>query len=110
MILMKFLNNSHFNKNMSPLELEVYHHMKNIIGIEPRFFEYALMVDADTEVLPDSLNRMVAVMIRDSRVRKKGECGDTCVRNRWRYLILISSSTPFCHTGYRSLRRNAYLQ
>jgi chitin synthase len=70
MILMKFLNNSHFNNPMSPLELEVYHHMKNIIGIEPRFFEYALMVDADTEVLPDSLNRMIAVMIRDSRVKK----------------------------------------
>lgn len=79
MILMKFLNNSHFNNPMSPLELEVYHHMKNIIGIEPRFFEYALMVDADTEVLPDSLNRMIAVMIRDSRVI--GLCGETLISN-----------------------------
>jgi len=33
------------------------------------------MVDADTEVLTDSLNRMVSVMINDSKIM--GLCGET---------------------------------
>jgi chitin synthase len=42
--------------------------MKNIVGVHPLFFEYILMVDADTEVHPDALNRMVSCMVTDSRV------------------------------------------
>lgn len=33
---------------MSPLELEIYHQMRNIIGIDPTFYEYIFQVDADT--------------------------------------------------------------
>jgi chitin synthase len=45
---------------MSPLELELYHQIKNVIGVNPTFYEYVLMVDADTTVEPMSLNRLVS--------------------------------------------------
>ncbi|KAJ3127640.1 hypothetical protein HK100_009642 [Physocladia obscura] len=79
MVLMRFLNRVHFNGEMNPLELEMYHHMKNIIGVNPSFYEYILMVDADTVVYPESLNRMVSAMIDDSRIM--GICGETLISN-----------------------------
>ncbi|KAJ3357857.1 hypothetical protein HDU83_002985 [Entophlyctis luteolus] len=79
MVLMRFLHRVHFNKEMNPLELELYHHMKNIIGVNPSFYEYILMVDADTIVYTDSLNRMISVMIDDSRIM--GICGETLISN-----------------------------
>ncbi|CAG8584609.1 9735_t:CDS:2 [Ambispora leptoticha] len=79
MILMKFLNKVHFNSEMTPLELEMYHQIKNVIGVNPSFYEYVLMVDADTEVLPDSLNRLVSAFMHDTRVM--GLCGETQLAN-----------------------------
>ena len=64
---------------MSPLELELYHQMKNVIGVDPSFYEYIFMVDADTEVFPDSLNRLVSHMTRDSKIA--GICGETQIMN-----------------------------
>jgi cellulose synthase/poly-beta-1,6-N-acetylglucosamine synthase-like glycosyltransferase len=43
--------------------------MKNNIGIHPFLYEYMLMIDADTEVYPDSLKRLVSSMVHDSRVK-----------------------------------------
>ncbi|KAF9920606.1 hypothetical protein FBU30_009545 [Linnemannia zychae] len=79
LILMNFLNSIHTGKKMCPLELEMYHHMKNIIGVHPNLYEYILQVDADTEVMPDSLNRLIACMVADSKVI--GLCGETQVAN-----------------------------
>ncbi|KAJ3039984.1 hypothetical protein HDV00_011539 [Rhizophlyctis rosea] len=79
MVLMRFLNRVHFNSGMNPLELELYHHMKNIIGVNPSFYEYILMVDADTEVHSYSLNRMISAMIHDSKIM--GLCGETLLSN-----------------------------
>ncbi|KAI9088726.1 chitin synthase [Phlyctochytrium arcticum] len=79
LILMRFLSRVHFNQAMNPLELELYHQMKNVIGVDPSFYEYAFMVDADTEVFPDSLNRLVSNMARDSKVA--GICGETQISN-----------------------------
>ncbi|ORZ30039.1 chitin synthase-domain-containing protein [Catenaria anguillulae PL171] len=62
MILMRFLNKVMFDSAMSPMELELYHQIKNVIGVNPSFYEYVLMVDADTVVMPDSLSRLVSVM------------------------------------------------
>ncbi|KAJ3095964.1 hypothetical protein HK100_005678 [Physocladia obscura] len=45
LILMKFLNCGHFGMPISPLELEMYHQIKNIIGVDPFLYEYCLMVD-----------------------------------------------------------------
>lgn len=45
---------------MNPLELEMYHQIKNVIGVNPSFYEYIFMVDADTTVKEYSLNRLVS--------------------------------------------------
>ncbi|ORX54930.1 hypothetical protein DM01DRAFT_1304499 [Hesseltinella vesiculosa] len=79
MILMRFLNKVHFSSAMTPMELEIYHQIKNVIGVNPSFYEFVLMVDADTEVLPDSLNRMVSCFVHDSKI--VGLCGETKLAN-----------------------------
>ena len=48
---------------MNPLELEIYHQIKNVIGVNPTFYEYLFMVDADTVVDPLSLNRLVSAYV-----------------------------------------------
>ena len=46
-MLLHYLNRVHFDAPMSPLELEIYHQMHNVIGIYPTFYEYIFAVDAD---------------------------------------------------------------
>ncbi|KAJ3019033.1 hypothetical protein HKX48_002468 [Thoreauomyces humboldtii] len=79
MVLMKFLNKVHYQAPMTPLDLEMYHHIKNIIGVHPYLYEYILMVDADTEVVKDSLNRLIACCIHDGKIM--GICGETKIAN-----------------------------
>ncbi|KAI9298387.1 hypothetical protein K502DRAFT_362414 [Neoconidiobolus thromboides FSU 785] len=78
-VLMNFLNRVHFDSPMAPLELEIYHQMKNVIGVDPKLYEFILMVDADTEVMEDSMTRLISVMIRDSAIM--GLCGETKLSN-----------------------------
>ncbi|EGO00358.1 glycosyltransferase family 2 protein [Serpula lacrymans var. lacrymans S7.3] len=78
-LLMQYLNRVHFNAAMSPLELEIYHQMRNVIGIDPAFYEYIFTVDADTCVTPESLNRLVAAAADDSNII--GVCGETKLQN-----------------------------
>ncbi|KAH0828064.1 glycosyltransferase family 2 protein [Lanmaoa asiatica] len=78
-LLMQYLNRVHFNAPMAPLELEIYHQMRNVIGIDPTFYEYIFTVDADTIVTPQSLNRLVAASIDDSNII--GICGETKLQN-----------------------------
>ncbi|KAJ1646700.1 hypothetical protein LPJ64_001872 [Coemansia asiatica] len=78
-ILMRFFNKVHFNLPMTPLELEIYHQIKNVIGVNPAFYEFIMMVDADTYVFPDSLNRMVSCMLHDAKLM--GICGETQLAN-----------------------------
>jgi len=47
-LLLHYLNRVHFDLPMSPLELEIYHQMRNVIGIDPAFYEYIFTIDADT--------------------------------------------------------------
>ncbi len=47
-LVMHYLNRVHFDSPMSPLELEIYHQIRNVIGIDPAFYEYIFTVDADT--------------------------------------------------------------
>ena len=47
-LVMQYLNRVHFDAPMCPLELEIYHQMRNVIGIDPAFYEYIFTVDADT--------------------------------------------------------------
>ncbi|KAF8642787.1 hypothetical protein AX16_009420 [Volvariella volvacea WC 439] len=78
-LLLHYLNRVHFDAPMSPLELEIYHQMRNVIGIDPAFYEYIFTVDADTTVTPDSLNRLVASCADDSSII--GICGETKLDN-----------------------------
>jgi chitin synthase len=50
----------HFSSPMNPLELEMYHQIKHIIGVNPSFYEYLFMVDAYTAVDPLSVNRLIS--------------------------------------------------
>jgi chitin synthase len=81
-ILLNFLNRCYYQSPMTPLELEIYHQIANVIGINPRMYEYMLTVDADTEVTEDSLNRLVACCANDSKV--VGVCGETSLQNEER--------------------------
>ncbi|KAJ2363444.1 Chitin synthase, class 6, partial [Coemansia sp. RSA 2610] len=90
MLLLHFLNRVHFEAPMSPLDLEIYHQMKNVIGVHPSLYEYLMMVDADTEVFPDSLTRLVACMVHDAKVI--GICGETQLTNEdfsWTTMIQV---------------------
>ena len=81
-LLMQFLNRVHHRSPMSPLELEMFHQINNIIGVDPELYEYLLMVDADTSVKEDSLNRLVASCANDAKVA--GICGETSLENEER--------------------------
>ena len=53
----------HFDSPMNPLELEMYHQIKNVIGVNPTFYEYIFTVDADTTVEEYALNRLVSAYV-----------------------------------------------
>ena len=79
MIIMRFLNRVHYNAPMTPLELEMHHQIRNIIGVNPTFYEFMLQIDADTVVAPDSATRMVSAFLHDTRLI--GVCGETSLTN-----------------------------
>ena len=79
MVIMRFLNRVHYNAPMSPLELEMHHQIRNIIGVNPTFYEFMLQIDADTIVAPDAATRMVAAFLHDTRLI--GLCGETALTN-----------------------------
>jgi chitin synthase len=81
-LLMKFLNRVHHRAPMSPMELEIFHQINNIIGVDPELYEYCFMVDADTSVKEDSLNRLVAACAADAKIA--GICGETSLANEER--------------------------
>ncbi|KAJ2797696.1 Chitin synthase, class 6, partial [Coemansia helicoidea] len=78
-MLMRFFNKVYFDAPMTPLELEIYHQIKNVIGVVPSLYEYVLMIDADTVVLPDSVSRLVGAMNHDTKII--GICGETTLAN-----------------------------
>ena len=81
-LLLSFLNRVHHRSPMSPLELEMFHQINNVIGVDPELYEYLLMVDADTSVKEDSLNRLVASCANDAKIA--GICGETSLENEER--------------------------
>ncbi len=48
--------------------------------VTPDLFEALLMVDADTQVAPDSLTHLISVLQRDPTVM--GLCGETRIINK----------------------------
>ncbi|GAB7357709.1 hypothetical protein MBLNU459_g0373t1 [Dothideomycetes sp. NU459] len=87
MIFMRFLNRVHYNLPMTPLELEMHHHIRNIIGVNPTFYEFLLQIDADTVVAPDSATRFVAAFLHDTRLI--GVCGETALTNAKASLVTM---------------------
>ncbi|KAI9714247.1 MAG: hypothetical protein M1828_001178 [Chrysothrix sp. TS-e1954] len=87
MVLMRFLNRVHYNLPMTPLELEMHHQIRNIIGVNPTFYEFLLQIDADTVVAPDSATRMVSAFINDTRLI--GVCGETALTNAKTSLVTM---------------------
>ena len=87
MVFMRFLNRVHYNLPMSPLELEMHHQIRNIIGVNPTFYEFMLQIDADTVVAPDSATRMVASFLRDTRII--AVCGETSISNAKESIITM---------------------
>jgi chitin synthase len=81
-LAMSFLNRVHHRSPMNPLELEMFHQINNIIGVDPELYEYMLMVDADTNVREDSLNRLVAACANDAKIA--GICGETSLQSEER--------------------------
>ncbi|KAI8884434.1 glycosyltransferase family 2 protein [Backusella circina FSU 941] len=79
LVLMQFLNRVYFDAPMNPMQLEMYHQMRNVIGVSPELYEYVLMVDADTEVMPTGLNHLVSSMAHDAKII--GLCGETTLAN-----------------------------
>ena len=79
MVIMRFLNRVHYNLPMSPLELEMHHQIRNIIGVNPTFYEFMLQIDADTVVAADSATRMIATFLHDTRII--AVCGETSLSN-----------------------------
>jgi len=79
MILMRFLNRIHYNLPMTPMELEMHHQIRNIIGVNPTFYEFCFQIDADTVVADDSATRMISAFMQDTRLI--GVCGETALTN-----------------------------
>jgi chitin synthase len=100
LILMRFLNKVHFGLPMNPMELEVFHQIKNVIGVNPSFYEYVLQVDADTEVDPWSLNKFVSAFTNDKKVI--GLCGETSISNSKRTFITMLQVYEYFISHYLS--------
>ncbi|RSM05046.1 hypothetical protein CEP52_006488 [Fusarium oligoseptatum] len=112
MLLLSFLNRVYHESAMNPLELDMFHHINDVIGVDPRLYEFLLMVDADTAVHEDALNHLVAACANNTKIA--GICGETRLENdekSWWTMIqiyelfesLFGSVTclPGCFTMYR---------
>ncbi|KAK9761797.1 hypothetical protein K7432_013034 [Basidiobolus ranarum] len=53
------------DNKLTPLEYELYHHINHVIGVDPRSFQYALVLDADTNIGGGTLSRLIARMEND---------------------------------------------
>ncbi|KAI6019144.1 glycosyltransferase family 2 protein [Pisolithus marmoratus] len=99
MTVMHFLNKVHYNTPMNPLELEMYHQIKNVIGVNPTFYEYLFTVDADTTAEPYALNRLISAMIHDKKVL--GVCGETSLANAKQSVVtMMQFGSVTCLPGY----------
>lgn len=78
-LLMNFFNKVQYQRPMNPVELEIFHQLNNVVGVDPELYEYILMVDADTSVAEDALTRLVSACTNDAKIA--GTCGETGLQN-----------------------------
>jgi chitin synthase len=74
LLLLSFLHRVHHQAPMNPLELEIFHQLNNIIGVDPELYEYLYMVDSDTVVHEDALPILVNICSNDEKIG--GICGE----------------------------------
>ncbi|KAI8871449.1 hypothetical protein GQ42DRAFT_112543, partial [Ramicandelaber brevisporus] len=79
-ILMNFFSRVIHNDRMSPLDFDLFTKIHKLMGVTPDHFEIVLMVDADTKVYPDSLQKLVNCMQNDEMIM--GLCGETKIANK----------------------------
>ncbi|TIB15854.1 hypothetical protein E3P92_01552 [Wallemia ichthyophaga] len=96
--LMWFLNKVHFDAPMNPLELEIYHQIKNVIGVNPNFYEYMLAVDADTMVDPDCLSMFISSFMRDKKILAL--CGETSLANSKQSIVTMAQVYEYYISHY----------
>ncbi|KAI6140285.1 chitin synthase-domain-containing protein, partial [Pisolithus tinctorius] len=80
----------HYNMLMNPLELEMYHQIKNVIGVNLTFYEYLFTVNADTTAEPYTLNHLISaqvIMIHNKKVL--GVCGETSLANAKQLIVTM---------------------
>ncbi|KZV90067.1 hypothetical protein EXIGLDRAFT_771190 [Exidia glandulosa HHB12029] len=65
---------------------------RNVTGIEPPFYECIFMLDADTLMTPDSINRLAACTLDDQSI--VGICGENEIIQRRRLLVDYDSGLP----------------
>lgn len=87
LLLMRFLNRVHYDLPMSPLELELYHQIQNVIGVNPAYYEFLLQVDADTMVDPDSAGQMICSLRDNAKIQAL--CGETALSNSKQSIITM---------------------
>jgi len=87
-LLLRFLSNLYLNGIASPLESEIYRHFSQDLGLDPRIFEFIMMVDADTVLHPESLNALVSDCVRNQDIA--GICGETRILNEHDSLISMA--------------------
>lgn len=80
-ILMTFLSKVYYQEPMNPLEFELSYQLKNFLGLQPEWFEFVLMVDADTIVGSNSLAELMNQIAFDPDML--GICGETRVANNF---------------------------
>jgi chitin synthase len=86
----------------------MYHQIKKVIGVDPSFYEYLFMVDADTTGDPLSVNRLISAyfyfswpftiylsnilgsMIHDKKLL--GVCGETELANEQSLITVMQVS------------------
>ena len=79
-MLMSFFSRVFFNERCTPFDFDLFRKIKKLTKVTADQFEIILMVDADTFVLPDSLDKLVNATMRDERIM--GCCGETRISNK----------------------------
>lgn len=92
---------------MAPLEYELFNQCYSVLGIDPRRFKYMLVVDADTQVHPDAVPRLVARLEADRRMLAVS--GHARPANPEQNIITMLQVFPLYQTFYSGLAYEAFL-
>eukprot|EP00834_Sanchytrium_tribonematis_P002236 NODE_65_length_25825_cov_1.353844.p3 type:complete len:975 gc:universal NODE_65_length_25825_cov_1.353844:9489-6565(-) len=79
-LLMSFFSRIFFNERVTPFDYDLFRKIRSLIGVTAEQFEIILMVDADTFVLPDSVEKLINAVMKDDRIM--GLCGETRISNK----------------------------